>query len=527
MPLDSNNQQSLSAKAIAARDASRAISIPYSNTGCTSGQNQPPQGGGAVCGTAPTTQQSKAPDGGTADQCAADAPQITPPPSDGKKSRKSRRKATSAATAEWLKHWSWDYASLTLPNGKTGTGIKRGHDYRDITAAAGHIDLAVREAAQWAVENERVRGCGEEDTGKEALCLFALGQGLVSTKIGGGGDGYKAGLWYAPTKDGEAFVMVRGSHPTNMPGLVISGGNGAGDPAIRAALDALPGCLAARLDVRWDHSRPGYLDDLLAYMERESAERGVAPPEITDKGKGITIKWGSKASGAIVRVYQKDLERLAKGRIEEADVDPDLVRVEFVFSPSSAKKAAVAEIGRQAGPGALLGTIKWVRKMTEHIGRLTGAAEDATIAVQRIKPTKEPLTLMQRAAQAVNASSRMMCLAVTSEIVQQRFDGDWIKAKIDEDEILREVNAMFARMMVANDAAVREHIRNGLDEVRTIEEEAERGVKAMQRMVERNEKASEAAKKAMLDAASKAGVRAQRAADEVDYIAGLQAEMDA
>lgn len=52
-------------------------------------------------------------------------------------------------------------------------------------------------------------------------------------------------------------------------------------------------------------------------------------------------------------------------------------------------------------------------------------------------------------------------------------------------------------------------------------------MKAMQRMVERNEKASEAAKKAMLDAASKAGVRAQRAADEVDYIAGLQAEMDA
>lgn len=422
--------------------------------------------------------------------------------------RTSRARRTSPEMDQWLAAWFFDWLSVTIPNGKDGKGARRRAAPDDL-AAAGKLPEPARSEMIAALREEDRAGDAEAVEAQDRLCLWAVSQGLRQQRVSRGSDGYDGALHYAdhPT-EGERLVTIRAGHKTNMPNVEIPGGDGACARLAPAALDLLGPVLLARADVTWDFSQVGLFDALLEYAERISQQTGMTRPQLTQSETGRTFYWGDKKSAVRLKVYQKDLERVSKGKLDLMSADPDLIRVEFRFSPPSDKKAGMAILARE-GAGALLGTAHWVRGFVEHLGEITGMTQKgATLAVQRVPKKPDPRTCEDRSGYGLAQYAATHCAAVVSRIVRDQYDGDWLAAEVQPDDVRRGVLEMVAGYLDAtglHEAAV---TRLGVDAVRDIEAEAERGSYALSRWMERQRDATEVAQERLLGAAHVAALRA-------------------
>lgn len=435
----------------------------------------------------------------------AGVPQSAPP---FKRGRKSRARKTSADLDAWLDQWFFDWLSVTIPNKIDGKGSRRGTSRADMAQAQAYVDPGLRRAAMDYCRAEVEAGKAEDRAGRDTLSLWAVSQGLHQMRVGRGPSGYAGGLIYGLSPvDSEPLAVVQSGHATNMPGLTISGGDGACARLAPMALDLLGPVLLARADVTWDWSQDGYFDALLGYARATSARSRMAAPRVIESDTGRTFYWGDSGSVS-VKVYQKDLERVARKKLAIDDADPDLVRVEYRFAPPSAAKSGMAALARDHGPGALLGTTHWVRRMVEHIAVLTGAAKRGDkMAIQRVDKTPDPRTCADRAAYGLTQYAGTLCAAVVAQIVRDQHGGDWRAAEITPDDVRAGVVDMVAAYIDATDAAGGAVSRLGVDRARNIEEEAARGVAELSEWMARQDRAERQAQSDLLDAAMIAAMR--------------------
>jgi hypothetical protein len=395
--------------------------------------------------------------------------QSTPPPRD-------RAKKTSADMAAFQAEWAFDWLAVTIPNGIDGKGSRCSGDRGDKEAA--------------------------EATAR--MFTWATLKGLHVMRVGKGSDGYlgAAHMAYEPTAT-DRVLTIRAGHTTNMPGMELTGSDGACAELAPQALSELGPVNVSRVDVCWDVSQSGLMDDLHQLMVALAAERGMDAPRIDGTAeRGRTIYLGKDE--AVVRVYQKDLERVAKGRIAADDADPDLVRVEVMLRPKKEKKSGIGRTARDEGPGALLGVHLWVRQLMERVAVLTERAREdaAEMAVTRVQGRPDPRSLRDRAEHGTRQYARVWCLAEVAEIVHSRWGGDWLLAEIDPDEVLdRVVDEIKGHLRrVVRDTCE----RVGVLEAREIEEEAGRAGRMLGVWMDEHHRATTDAKRFLEQAAASA-----------------------
>lgn len=397
-------------------------------------------------------------------------PQTTPHIADGDVGaapRASRAKKTSDDMGSFTSKWFFDWLTVTVQNSTTGKGSRSAGDVGDAEA-----DEAASRLFSWVTVN-----------------------GLRLQRLGKGSDGYAGGahLAFDPTGS-ERFATIRAGHATNMPGLELTGGGGLCADLAPKALAELGPVLVARADVSFDVSKEGLFEELhdlcleLAARDMgpdraDGTPRGLAPPRIDGRPEtGETIYFGK--GEVALRIYQKDMERASRGAIPLNEADRNLVRCEFVFRPTKGRKAGLAKIARDEGPGALLGTSLWVRQFVERLAVLTEQvrADAADMAVTRVDPTPDPRPISARAAHGLQQYAGTFCKSAIRDIVEDDFEGDWLAAKVSEDDVEARVVAMVrcAIKPVLPDVCD----RLGVLAVRKIEEEAERaGVRLSEWMV--------------------------------------------
>lgn len=295
------------------------------------------------------------------------------------KSKRTRKKATSPAMEAFLSQFSFDYLVVTIPNPVDGKGSKS-------SGPDGH-----------AQEVEAV----------DRMMSFVTQCDLRKLRIGKGSDSYLASCHFAydPT-DSHRLMTVRAGHGTNMPGLEIPGGRGACATLAPAALSLLGPVMLARADVALDVKREGLFDELhalcheFAEQNRGKKSKMEPPTMLGDEAKGRTVYFGGKQAG--VKIYEKGKERIARGTAEpgeEAAAD-DLVRIEFTVRPKNTKeKHGSCEIAHEKGPGALLGTVLWIRQFVERLAVIVDAADEDTaiISVERVRGRPDPRPVEDRA----------------------------------------------------------------------------------------------------------------------------------
>lgn len=399
------------------------------------------------------------------------APQTTPP----SRVRKSRAKRTSSDMEKFLDEgWFYDWLSLTIPNSTDGKGKK----------SAGPLgDFEGKEASR-------------------RLFLWASVSGLHVIRIGKGTDGYYGGAHLAREPvDTDRISTIRDGHSTNMPNIEITGSNGECAKLGPAALRELGPVLVARVDVTRDVSKTGLWDDLNELCVAMAEKHGMEPPRYDGReGAGRTIYIGK--GEASVRIYEKDFERLSQGLITEDQVDPDLVRFEITFRPKKGKKSAFADIARDKGPGALIGTTRWVREMVKQFAVLAdyASASDAEIAVTRLDVPPDPRPIEIKAQHGLKQYRKTTCKAAVARTVDADFDGDWRKAVVDRERVKGIAIGMYVEHL---DEVIDEVISDlGVDCVMSHEEEAERASCLLDRWIDRQREQTEQAQIGLLQAAA-------------------------
>lgn len=390
-------------------------------------QTTPPQcgGGDMVMGevTDPITGQTR----------RARVPRVVP-----KKITKSRAEVTDADTREFLaQHARFDWLACTIPNGLTGTGLKR-------------------------TDSEKAAADEELQATQHIMRLMAALK-MYEVRKGRGSDGYPGAM--ALNSDplaNDREATVRTGHSLNMPSFEFTGADGQCHCRARYALRMLGPMLCSRVDVALDFNEAGLFDDLLEYAEaitKADAHGRMAPPTVTDKGSGRTFCIGGskkekagKPEAEIV-VYEKGFEQKAKGNELPEGFDEDWVRVEVRLRPQKKKKTGIAKIAKEDGPAALLGTVLWVRKFVKEVVRLVGVADQPKIGVTRLDNRPDPEFAYEKAKQGIAQYAGKILEATVVKIVHSEFDGDFQSAAgVTFDRVIKD-----ARQLL--DDIFTEHVR--------------------------------------------------------------------
>lgn len=453
MPLDSTQTRHIplpGGLADRARAAGKAVVYPpHAKRG----------GSSRHAGTSPEKHEENAGDVNISEPVVA---QTTPPP-------RNRSKQTSPDMQAFLSGWVFDWLAVTIPNGLNGKGSRRA-----------------------GLEGER-----EETEAVGRMFTWATTRGLHLMRVGKGADGYlgAAHLAHDPTGT-ERVATIRAGHSTNMPGLELPGAQGACAELAPLALEELGPVNVSRVDVCFDVSQEGLIDDLHTVMIDLAASRGMDAPRVDGTAeKGRTIYLGKDE--AVVRVYQKDLERVSKGHRTAATADPNLVRVEVMLRPKKGKKAGVARIARDEGPGALLGVHLWIRQLMERFAVLTAMAreEAATMAVTRVSSLPDPRPLRERADQGARQYARVFCLAEIADLVQEG-GGDWLEAELSPDEVLERAVFRIQRHLSSIVTDVCDRV--GVLEARDMEAEATRAKGLLHQWMQEHHEATRVAQEMLM-----------------------------
>ncbi|MBN7783670.1 hypothetical protein JYP51_01985 [Ponticoccus gilvus] len=428
----------------------------------------------------------------------------------GKKNRPSRAKVTTEAMAEFMEGWSYDYLSITTVNGINGSAEKPGMTEAP-TDQEGYNALARGPV----LRPERKAAEVHEGKALDSLLRFVVASGLYKRAEGEGRQGYKVGFEFGshPTK-GKPFVSVRAGHSRNMPGMEISGGNGACALLAPKVREQIGPHFVSRADVSMDINAPGLFERLHGYMivQSRGGPKDPLPPEVRgDDEGGKTLYWlynlGVKANGKTryrkrgvwLRVYEKDKERLARGMIAPQDVNPHLVRVEFVFLHDEQEGKLKLSL---MTPQKMISAHRRSRELVQWLARECAGLtkEEAVLALTKVATPACDKTAEERAITGIAQYKTPIVDGSIERIVNRDFGGDWSEAKIAAADVYEEAGRLLLSELAMH-GTIENRIRwHGIDQVRTEAEKAERLRDAMNGFLSRQKAAAEAAAQKMADA---------------------------
>lgn len=308
-------------------------------------------------------------------------------------------------------------------------------------------------------------GGREEEAAVDAAFQWARTNGLHPGRIGGGHNGYRAAL---PFREGaeslEAVFQVNsGSSGGLMPNLMLTGGHGACARLAPVLQEAFPGARLSRADAALDWSQEGLWDDLLDMARVLSrGNRKLGGVRTIESDTGRTFYLGSRTSTVSLRVYEKDRERAAKGVIDETDIDPDLIRIEWTFRPQSKSKVGMAALD----PGQMIRSSVWARDFMARAAKImdvTGRVE--RLHKQEVAREVREKTLVGTVQHGVTQYARSFTRLAAARIVERDHSGHYDTALIDPAQIEAEAVTIFTDLLHETGMSYTVMIEERLDEV--------------------------------------------------------------
>lgn len=308
-------------------------------------------------------------------------------------------------------------------------------------------------------------GGREEETAVDAAFQWARANALHPGRIGGGHNGYRAALPFreGPESLETVFQVNSGSSSGLMPNLMLTGGHGACARLAPALQEAFPGARLSRADAALDWSQEGLWDDLLDMARVLSrGNRKLGGVRTIESDTGRTFYLGSRTSTVSLRVYEKDRERAAKGVIDEADIDPDLIRIEWTFRPQSKSKVGMAKLD----PGQMIRSSVWARDFMVRAAKVmhvTGRVE--RLHKQTVAREVREKTLEGTVRHGVTQYARSFTRLAAARIVERDHGGHYDTALVDPGQIEVEAVSIFSDLLHETGMSYEVMIAERLDEV--------------------------------------------------------------
>lgn len=307
----------------------------------------------------------------------------------------------------------------------------------------------------------------DEEAAISAAIQWAESVGLHPGRTAGGKNGYRIALPFSDGPEGDKVAsLASGSITHIMPNLTITGGDGAAARLAPLAQQDFPGLRLSRADTACDMSKRGLWDDLLSMAQAlAKGNRKLGSVRVITSDTGRTFYLGSGKSTVSLRVYEKDKERLAAGKIDEEDCDPDLVRVEFTFRPQSKAKVGAGHLS----PGQLIRSSVWARDFVSRLAAMTGVTCRAVkLRPQRIDKCQDDTTLAGSALHGARQFGGTFCRLAIARLTEERHGGSYAAAVFTPKEIEAEAAMIFFRMIGDDDAGRRAIEREGVDRPETV-----------------------------------------------------------
>jgi len=349
------------------------------------------------------------------------------------KDKSERAESTHPALSDLLSQFFFDWYQVTLPN-------------KEGKAAC-------------------VVGGAEEAEAISAAFDWARANGLHPGRIVGGHNGYRAAL---PFSDGSestdaVFRINSGSTGGLMPNLMLTGGHGACARLAPALQSAFPGARLSRADAALDWSQAGLWDALhrmAKMLAKGNAKLGGVRTIESDTGR--TFYLGSRTSTVSLRVYEKDRERAAKGVIGAADIDPDLIRIEWTFRPQSKSKAGMAKLS----PGQMIRSSVWARDFMARAAAIMEVTERVErLSKQEVAREVAEKTLDGTVQHGVDQYAKSFARLAAARVVEREHGGRYDIAMVNPEEVEAEAVRIFRDKIRETGAAVAIVIEKRLDEV--------------------------------------------------------------
>lgn len=349
------------------------------------------------------------------------------------KAKLERAESTHPALSDLLGQFFFDWYQVTLPN-------------REGKASC-------------------VVGSAEEAEAIGAAFDWARTNGLHPGRIGGGHNGYRAALPFTdgPESTEPVFRVNSGSTGGLMPNLMLTGGHGACSRLAPALQKAFPGARLSRADAALDWSQPG-LWDALHRMAKTLAKGNVKLGGVRtiESDTGRTFYLGSRTSTVSLRVYEKDRERAAKGVIDAADIDPDLIRIEWTFRPQSKSKAGMATLS----PGQMIRASVWARDFMARAAAIMEVTERVErLNKQEVAREVAEKTLDGTVQHGVDQYGKSFMRLAAARIVERDHGGHYDTARVDPGRIRVEALRIFKEKIRDTDVAEAIVIEQRLDQV--------------------------------------------------------------
>jgi hypothetical protein len=306
-------------------------------------------------------------------------------------------------------------------------------------------------------------GSPEETHAIDMAFRWCASESLHPGRVGGGHNGYRAGMPFTPNAQSKEVVARINSGSTSgiMPNIMLTGGHGACEHLAPSLQAAFPGARLSRADAALDTSQEGLWDALLAMaklLSKGNTKMGGVRTIESDTGR--TFYLGSRTSTVSLRVYEKDLERAAKGVISIDDVDPDLIRIEWTFRPQSKSKAGMAGLS----PAEMIRTSVWARKFMSQVAKIMTVTDRAErIYKQDVEREVVEKTLEGAVQHGIDQYARSFTRLAAARIVDREYAGHYDTAMVDPDDVEAEAVLIFGELLRQTDAAARVVAEERLD----------------------------------------------------------------
>ena len=349
-------------------------------------------------------------------------------------------------------------------------------------------------------------GSAEEAEAIGAAFDWARTNGLHPGRIGGGHNGYRAALPFTdgPESTEPVFRVNSGSTGGLMPNLMLTGGHGACSRLAPALQKAFPGARLSRADAALDWSQPG-LWDALHRMAKTLAKGNVKLGGVRtiESDTGRTFYLGSRTSTVSLRVYEKDRERAAKGVIDLADIDPDLIRIEWTFRPQSKSKAGMATLS----PGQMIRASVWARDFMARAAAIMEVTERVErLNKQEVAREVAEKTLDGTVQHGVDQYAKSFMRLAAARIVERDHDGHYDTAMVDPRRLQVEALRIFKEKIRENKAAEFIVIEQRLDQVMSPDEWRDSYVHELMLAPEQIDAAQDRAQDHLARRAARAGI---------------------
>ena len=182
----------------------------------------------------------------------------------------------------------------------------------------------------------------------------------------------------------------------------------------------------------WDRLR-----QMAVTLSRANSKIGGVRTIESDTGR--TFYLGSPKSTVSLRVYEKDRERLAAGKISPDECDGDLVRIEWTFRPQSRAKVGAGRLS----PGELVRSSVWARDFMSRAAKIMeeteGMAKPKRVQIEREARVS---SLEESARHGAAQYGGVFARLAAARIIAARGD-DYARAALTPGEIEAEAAILF------------------------------------------------------------------------------------